>query len=63
MENPKNENKKFELFDLARWSVKGVNWLTGSNITLEKQYNKEGEAEKINFNSKLIAFSTPIHEK
>lgn len=63
MEAPQNENKKFELFDLARWSVKGVNWITGSNITLEKQYNKDGEAEKINFNSKLIAFSTPIREK
>ncbi|HSH52096.1 MAG TPA: hypothetical protein VK982_10285 [Bacteroidales bacterium] len=60
---PENKNKKFELFDLARWSVKGFNWLTGSNMTLEKQYNKDGEAEKINFNSKLIAFSAPIHKK
>ncbi|MDY6801015.1 MAG: hypothetical protein SVU94_07300 [Bacteroidota bacterium] len=63
IDTPQNENKKFELFDLARWSVKGINWLTGSNITLEKQYNKDGEAEKINFNSKLIAFSAPIREK
>lgn len=61
--NSENDNKKFELFDLARWSVRGVNWLTGSNMTLEKQYNKEGEAEKINFNSKLIAFSAPVNEK
>ena len=58
-----NDNKKFELFDLARWSVQVINWLTGSNMTLEKQYNKDGEAEKINFNSKLIAFSAPIREK
>ncbi|MGM0504104.1 MAG: hypothetical protein ACQESQ_05745 [Bacteroidota bacterium] len=63
VKTPENGNKKFELFDLARWSVQGVNWLTGSNMTLEKQYNQKGEAEKINFNSKLIAFSTPINEK
>jgi len=50
-------------FNIAQWSVHGINRITGSNISLEKEYNQDGEAEKINFHTKFIAFSTPIKEK
>ncbi|MEE4197713.1 MAG: hypothetical protein V2I54_08720 [Bacteroidales bacterium] len=61
--NTDEEQQEFELFDIARWAVGGINRLTGSNMTLEKKYNQQGVAEKINFNSKLIAFSAPLKEK
>jgi hypothetical protein len=60
---PENNDKKFELFDVARWGVNGINRLTGLNMSLEKEYNRAGEAEKVTFNSRLIAFSTPVKEK
>ncbi|MFP4023606.1 MAG: hypothetical protein ACLFVR_03690 [Thiohalospira sp.] len=63
IKSPEKNDKKFELFDVARWSVNGINRLTGLNLSLEKEYNKLGEAEKITFNSRLVAFSTPIKEK
>lgn len=58
-----NNDQKFGLFNLAQFGVNGINRITGSNMSLEKQYNSSGDAEKIAFNSRLIAFSTPVKEK
>jgi len=58
---PKKNNSVW--FNIAQWSLHGINRITGSNITLEKEYNQDGEAEKINFHTKFIAFSTPVKEK
>lgn len=58
-----NKDQKFELFDLVKFGVNGINRITGSNMSLKKQYTKNGDPEKIEFNSRLIAFSTPLKEK
>lgn len=60
----KKDNKdKVELFDLAQAGVKGINKLTGSKMTLEREYDKNGNPSKAEFNSRLIAFSTPIKKE
>ena len=56
----KDEKDRIELFDIAQAGVKGINKLTGSNMTLERKYNENGIPDKTEFASKLIAFSTPI---
>lgn len=57
----RNENKdKIEFFDIAQAGVKGINRLIGSKMSLERKYNKNGIADKTEFNSRLFAFSTPI---
>jgi hypothetical protein len=54
------ESKKIELFDIAKASVEGINWLTGGHMTLERGYNEKGEVNKTEFTSSLIAFSAPV---
>lgn len=57
----KKENKdRIEFFDIAQAGVKGINKLTGSNMKLERKYDKNGIPDKTEFNSRLVAFSTPI---
>jgi len=57
----KKEGKnKIEFFDIAQASVKGLNKLTRSNMSLERLYDKDGNPNKTEFNSRLIAFSAPI---
>lgn len=55
------ENKdRIEFFDIAQAGVRGINKLTGSNMKLDRKYDKNGIPDKTEFNSRLIAFSTPI---
>ncbi|MFC2103826.1 hypothetical protein ACFLS4_00550 [Bacteroidota bacterium] len=57
----KTEDKtNIELFDIAHASIEGINKLTGSNMSLERLYDENGDPDKTEFNSKLLAFSTPI---
>ena len=57
----KKENKdKLELFDFAQAGVEGINKLTGSNMSLQRIYDENGIPDKTEFNSRLIAFSTPV---
>jgi len=54
------ESYKLELFDIAKVSVEGINWLTGGNMKLERVYNEKGELNKTEFSSSLFAFSAPV---
>ena len=57
----KKEDKiKIEFFDIAQASVEGINKLTGSNMSLERLYDENGNPNKTEFNSRLIAFSAPV---
>lgn len=57
----KKENKNtIEFFDLAQAGIEGINRLTGSKMSLKRKYDKNGIPDKTEFNSRLIAFSTPI---
>jgi hypothetical protein len=56
----KGNKSKVELFDIAQVSLERVNKLTGSNMSLERVYNENGVADRTEFNSRLLAFSTPI---
>ena len=56
----KQDNEKLELFDVMHAGVEGINKLLGSKMTLEKEYDENGNPDKTAFNSRLIAFSTPI---
>lgn len=51
---------KIELFDIAQASIEGVNKLAGTNMSLERTYDKNGKPEKTKFTSRLIAFSAPV---
>ena len=56
----KEDKNKIEFFDIAQASVEGINKLTGSKMSLERLYDKKGNPNKTEFNSRLIAFSAPI---
>lgn len=56
----KGNKNKVELFDIAQVSLERVNKLTGSKMSLERVYNENGVADRTEFNSRLLAFSTPI---
>lgn len=51
---------KFSGWDIAQIGIKGINRITGSNIQLNKKYNNQGKISKVEFNSKLIAFSSSV---
>lgn len=56
----KEDKDKIEMFDIAQAGVDGINKLTGSKMSLERIYDENGNPDKTAFNSRLIAFSTPI---
>lgn len=57
----KKENKnKIELFDIAQVSLEKVNKLAGTKMSLERVYDENGIAGRTEFNSRLVAFSTPV---
>ncbi|OFX82757.1 MAG: hypothetical protein A2W99_06575 [Bacteroidetes bacterium GWF2_33_16] len=47
-------------YDFALLAINGVNKLTGTKMSLEKKYNSNGDVDELEFNSRLLAFSTPI---
>ena len=51
---------KIQSWDFAQLAITGVNKVTGSNMSLNKKYDSNGTLEELEFNSKLIAFSTPV---
>jgi len=55
----RDRKEKIEMFDVAQASLNGINRITGSKMTLTRIYDENGVANKTEFNSKLIAFSTP----
>lgn len=59
----KEEKDKIEFFDIAQAGVKGINRLTGSNMKLERKYDQNGNLDKTEFNSRLVAFSAPVKKK
>ena len=56
----KKKKDKIEMFDIAQVGIKGINKLTGSNMTLERVFDENGNPDKTEFTSRLMAFSTPI---
>lgn len=59
----KEDKDKIEFFDIAQAGVKGINKLTGSNMKLERRYDQNGNLDKTEFNSRLVAFSAPVKKK
>jgi hypothetical protein len=55
----RDRKEKIEMFDVAQASLNGINRITGSKMSLTKIYDENGIADKTEFNSRLIAFSTP----
>ncbi len=55
----RDRKEKIEMFDVAQASLNGINRITGSKMSLTRIYDENGVADKTEFNSKLIAFSTP----
>lgn len=55
----KKEKDRIEMFDIAQAGVRGINKIAGTKMTLERIYDQNGNIDKTEFNSKLIAFSTP----
>lgn len=51
---------KIELFDIAQASIKGVNKIAGTKMSLERTYDINGNPEKTEFTSRLFAFSAPV---
>ena len=56
----KKEKKKIELFDIAQAGVVGLNKVFGGNMKLERVYNENGELDKTEFTSNLVAISSPV---
>lgn len=56
----KEDKDDIEMFDIAQAGIDGINKLTGSKMTLERIYDENGNPDKTEFNSRLIAVSTPI---
>jgi len=56
----KKDKDKIEWFDVAQASVEGFNKLAGTNMSLERKYDQNGNPDKTEFTSKLIAFSAPV---
>jgi len=54
------QKDRIEFFDIAQAGIRGINKLTGSNMKLERKFDKNGIPDKTEFNSRLVAFSTPI---
>lgn len=54
------EKDKIEMFDIAQAGVQGINKIAGTQMTLERIYDQNGNLDKTEFSSKLIAFSTPV---
>lgn len=51
---------KISAWDIAQLGINGINKITGSNIQLNKKYDNKGNLAKVEFDSKLFAFSTPV---
>lgn len=47
-------------YDFAGLAISGVNKITGTNMSLNKKYDNKGNVTELEFNSRLIAFSTPV---
>ncbi|OFX24370.1 MAG: hypothetical protein A2041_09895 [Bacteroidetes bacterium GWA2_31_9b] len=58
-ENNSNNNK-INIWDIAQLGIKGINRITGSNMQLNKTVDAQGNLDKVEFDSKLIAFSSPV---
>ena len=57
-----NESNKIHIYDIAQLTITGINKVSGSKMSLKKKYDSNGILNELEFNSKLIAFSTPIKE-
>jgi hypothetical protein len=54
------ENSDFSIWTIANAGIKGINRLTGSDISLLASRNEEGELSGIRFKSKRISIATPL---
>ena len=59
----KDKKEKVDWFDIAQASIKGINKIAGTNMALERVYDEKGNPKATNFNSKLIAFSSPVKKE
>lgn len=50
------ENNGISIWDLADAGVRGINGVTGSEMQIEREYNKEGDIVSMAFNSRIIEF-------
>jgi hypothetical protein len=47
-------------YDFADLAITGVNKIAGTKMSLNKKYDASGNVTDLEFNSRLIAFSTPV---
>lgn len=55
-----NELSKINTYDFANIAITGMNRLAGTKMSLNKKYDSRGNLAELEFNSRLIAFSTPV---
>lgn len=55
-----NELSKINTYDFANIAITGMNRLAGTKMSLNKKYDSSGNLAELEFNSRLIAFSTPV---
>jgi hypothetical protein len=55
-----NELAKVNSYDFANIAITGMNRFTGTKMSLNKKYDSSGNVAKLEFNSRLIAFSTSV---
>jgi len=58
----KSDTKELGVFEVIQYGVKSFGKLIGSDINLNADKDQKGNIEKINFDSNLIAFSTPVRK-
>ncbi|MGE0090612.1 MAG: hypothetical protein AB7S50_14160 [Bacteroidales bacterium] len=58
----KDDNlSKINTYDFANIAITGMNRLTGTKMSLIKKYDSSGNVAELEFNSRLIAFSTTVN--
>jgi len=58
--NKESDLNNIQSWDLAQLAITGVNRIAGTKMSLIKKYDMQGNVDELEFNSKLIAFSTPV---
>jgi len=58
--NKESDLNKIQSWDIAQLAITGINRIAGTQMSLKKKYDLQGNVEELEFNSKLIAFSTPV---
>lgn len=54
---------RFSFWELADAGLEKVSGVLNLPVNIDREYNIEGELVEVSFDSKLLAFSTPIHSR